>query len=30
VADAGHLVPMEKPDEFNKLALEFLATHHEK
>lgn len=23
--DAGHLVPMEKPEEFNRLALEFLA-----
>jgi pimeloyl-ACP methyl ester carboxylesterase len=26
VAGAGHLVPMEQPEEFNRLALEFLAT----
>ncbi len=25
VPAAGHLVPMEKPEEFNALALEFLA-----
>ena len=29
VSGAGHLVPMEKPGEFNRLVLEFLAQHHD-
>lgn len=30
VGGAGHLVPMEKPEEFNRLVLDFLAKHHSK